>query len=126
MAHLMFHLVSPERELFSGSVDQVDIPASDGDIGVLANHTPLMATILSGIVVVKNGADTQRIFVSGGFADITPDGLTILAEHAMPEDELTGEALAKAKQRAEAELKLADTPTAQIAAQKAVDFLAAR
>ncbi len=125
MAKLMFHLVSPASEFFSGEVDQVNIPGADGDFGVLANHTPLMTSVDSGVLVVINGGDEQRIYVSGGFAEITADGLTVLAEFALPEAELKGEALAHAKERAETSLKLADTPAAIIAAQRAVDALAA-
>ena len=79
---LNFSLVSPERELFSGAVDQVDVPGTEGDLGVLPNHSPLMAAIRTGAITVYNdGAETQY-FVQGGFADLTPDGLTVLAEQA--------------------------------------------
>jgi len=79
---LTFSLVSPEAELFSGDVDQVDIPGSEGDLGILPNHSPLMAAIRTGaITVYADGAQTQY-FVQGGFADVTPAGLTVLAEKA--------------------------------------------
>ena len=79
---LTFSLVSPEAELFSGEVDQVDVPGSEGDLGILPNHSPLMAAIRTGaITVYADGAQTQY-FVQGGFADVTPDGLTVLAEKA--------------------------------------------
>jgi len=79
---LNFSLVSPERELFSGEVDQVDIPGTEGDLGVLPNHSPLMAAIRTGaITVYDNGVET-KYFVQGGFADATPAGLTVLAEQA--------------------------------------------
>lgn len=80
---LHFSLVSPERELFSGEVDQVDAPGTEGDFGVLAGHAPFMTTLKEGKVTVYDGG-RQRVFdVRGGFADVTPDGLTILAEHAL-------------------------------------------
>jgi len=80
---LNFSLVSPERELFSGDVDQVDIPGTEGDLGVLPNHSPLMAAIRTGtITVYQDGAETA-FFVQGGFADVTPTGLTVLAERAI-------------------------------------------
>ncbi len=82
MAKLHFSLVAPERELFAGDVDQVDAPGSEGDFGVLAGHAPFMTTLREGVVVVRNGADTRRFSVAGGFADVTPEGLTILAEQA--------------------------------------------
>jgi len=82
MAKLHFSLVSPERELFAGEVDQVDAPGSEGDFGVLAGHAPFMTTLKEGRVKVFNDGDSLVFDVRGGFADVTPDGLTILAEHA--------------------------------------------
>lgn len=79
---LHFSLVSPERELFSGQVDQVDAPGSEGDFGVLANHAPFMTTLREGRVVVHDGGSRRAFDVRGGFADVTPQGLTILAESA--------------------------------------------
>ena len=85
---LQFSLVSPERELYSGDVDQVDIPGTEGDLGVMPNHSPLMAAIRTGVITVtENGTDT-KFFVQGGFADITPTGLIVLAEQAVALDAL--------------------------------------
>jgi F-type H+-transporting ATPase subunit epsilon len=82
MAKIHFSLVAPERELFAGEVDQVDAPGTEGDFGVLYGHEPLMTTLRSGEVVVRDGA-VRRIFtIQGGFADITPESFTLLAEHA--------------------------------------------
>ena len=79
---LSFSLVSPEREVFSGLVDQVDAPGVEGDFGVLPEHAPFMTALREGTVTVFDGA-TKRVFeVHGGFADVTPAGLTILAEQA--------------------------------------------
>ena len=90
---LTFSLVSPEAELFSGDVDQVDIPGSEGDLGILPNHSPLMAAIRTGaITVYADGSETQY-FVQGGFADVTPAGLTVLAEKASLLSDVTPEAL---------------------------------
>ena len=80
---LHFSLVSPERELFSGSVDQVDAPGSEGDFGVLAGHAPFMTALKDGPVRVHNDGTVKTYEVRGGFADVTPEGLTILAEHAV-------------------------------------------
>jgi F-type H+-transporting ATPase subunit epsilon len=79
---LHFSLVSPERELFSGLVDQVDAPGSEGDFGVLAGHAPFMTALKEGQVRVHDGGRLTVYDVRGGFADVTPEGLTILAEHA--------------------------------------------
>jgi len=80
---LHFSLVSPERELFAGLVDQVDAPGAEGDFGVLAGHAPFMTTLKEGAVRVHNDGKVTTYEVRGGFADVTPDGLTVLAEHAI-------------------------------------------
>ena len=80
---LHFSLVSPERELFSGLVNQVDAPGSDGDFGVLAGHAPFMTALKEGPVTVHNDGQVKVFEVRGGFADVTPDGFTVLAEHAV-------------------------------------------
>ena len=77
---LHFSLVSPERELYSGEVDRVDAPGSEGAFGVLAGHAPFMTTLREGRIHVHIGQDEQVFEVKGGFADVTPEGLTILAE----------------------------------------------
>ena len=80
---LHFSLVSPERELFAGNVDQVDAPGVEGDFGVLANHAPFMTALKTGVVTVRDGGSARVFEIEGGFADVTPDGLTILAESAV-------------------------------------------
>ena len=81
---LHFSLVSPARELFSGEVDHVIAPGSDGEFGVLVNHAPFMTTLKNGVVRVLDGETiSMRMFVRGGFADVTAAGLTILAEEAV-------------------------------------------
>jgi len=84
---LNFSLVSPEREIYSGLVDQVDAPGVEGDFGVLPDHAPFMTALREGVVTVIEGGSRRRFDVHGGFADVTPAGLTILAEQA---SELTG------------------------------------
>ena len=79
-----FELVSPERLLVSGSVSEVVIPASEGEMTVMANHAPTMTTIKPGVVTVKFAdGKTDRYVVFGGFADILPTGCTLLAESAV-------------------------------------------
>ena len=81
---LHFSLVSPEREVFAGEVDHVIAPGTEGDFGVLPKHAPFMSTLKNGVVRVLEGDKvSMRVFVRGGFADVTPDGLTILAEEAV-------------------------------------------
>ncbi|MFN3608023.1 MAG: F0F1 ATP synthase subunit epsilon [Hyphomonas sp.] len=80
---LHFSLVSPARELFSGAVDHVIAPGTEGEFGVLVNHAPFMTTLKNGVVRVLEGDVVRhRFYVRGGFADVTPAGLTILAEEA--------------------------------------------
>jgi len=95
MAKLHFSLVSPERQIMSEDVDMVEVPGTEGIFGVLSDHAPFMSTLASGVVKVTNGSDEQRIFVAGGFAEVTPAGLTILAEEAIPVAELDGAAIAE-------------------------------
>jgi len=85
---LNFSLVSPERELYSGDVDQVNIPGTEGDLGIMPNHSPLMAAIRTGTITVMQGGVETKFFVQGGFADVTPSGLTVLAEQAVAFDAL--------------------------------------
>ncbi|WP_213271821.1 F0F1 ATP synthase subunit epsilon [Hyphomonas sp.] len=80
---LHFSLVSPARELFAGAVDHVIAPGTEGEFGVLVNHAPFMTTLKNGVVRVLEGDVVRhRFYVRGGFADVTPAGLTILAEEA--------------------------------------------
>lgn len=80
---LQFDLVAPEARLFQGEVDMVVVPGSEGEFGVLAGHAPFMSTIRSGAIAIHEGADIRRTFIHGGFAEVTPNGLTILAEEAI-------------------------------------------
>ena len=90
---LHFSLVSPEAELFSGEVDQVDVPGSEGDLGILPNHGPLMAAIRTGAITVYADGNETQYFVQGGFADVTPAGLTVLAEKAALLSDVNAETL---------------------------------
>lgn len=91
MAAFPFELVSPERLLFTGEVESVIVPGSEGELTVLKDHAPLMTTLKPGIVTVnETGGKSQRLFVRGGFADVAPTGLTILAESCVPVEQLDG------------------------------------
>jgi len=84
MANFHFDLVSPARMVFTGEVSQVDVPGVEGDFGVLAGHAPIVATIKPGILTVFGAGAPQRFVVLGGFAEMSPAGLTVLAESASP------------------------------------------
>ena len=79
---LNFTLVAPEREIFAGSVDQVDAPGVEGDFGVLPAHAPFMTALREGLVTVYVGGTRTQYDVKGGFADVNGEGLSILAEEA--------------------------------------------
>jgi F-type H+-transporting ATPase subunit epsilon len=84
MAMFHFDLVSPARLLLSGEVTQVDVPGVEGDFGVLAGHAPVIATIRPGVLTVFAAGGTQHFVVFGGFAEVSPTGMTVLAEVATP------------------------------------------
>lgn len=94
MATLLFELISPERVLFSGDVRAVMLPATEGDMTVMPGHEPLMVMLNPGVIAVT---DTQghghRAFVRGGFVEITGTSVSVLAERALPPEELTRDAL---------------------------------
>ena len=127
---LNFDLVSPQRLLRSGKVHMVVVPGSEGDFGVLAGHAPFMSTIRPGAIQVFAEADStpERLFVDGGFAEVNETGLTILAEMAMPVEELDPEAVALdlngarealREARTDAERRLAERSIARFEAMQA-------
>ena len=83
MAALHFEFVSPESVLFSGEVDQVDLPGTEGDMGILPGHAPLVTTLRPGIVTIFRDDRQEPIVVIGGFAEVSPAGLTVLADKAV-------------------------------------------
>ena len=106
MATFHFDLVSPEKLAFSGEVDQVDIPGAEGDFGVLAGHAPVIAAIRPGILTVFSGGKQEKIIVTGGVAEVSEKGLTVLADIARTLEELDRTRLADVI--AEMEAKLAE------------------
>jgi len=121
---LQFDLVSPERLLFSGQVDMVAIPGAEGDMGIMAGHAPVMATLRPGIVNIDEaGKAQQRIFVRGGFAEVTPAGLTVLAEFTVPLAELDAAALDREIAHAQEDVNDARADAKRQAAQEKLDHL---
>ncbi|MBT8417315.1 MAG: F0F1 ATP synthase subunit epsilon [Silicimonas sp.] len=88
-----FDLVSPERRLASGQATAVRIPGADGDLTAMPDHAPLVTTLRPGILVVEMDGGEEEYAVIGGFAQITADGATVLADEAMPRSEITSEYL---------------------------------
>jgi F-type H+-transporting ATPase subunit epsilon len=101
MASLHFEFVSPENVLFSGDVDQVDLPGAEGDMGIFAEHAPMVTTLRPGIVTVFRGGAREAIVITGGFAEVGPAGLTILADRAVARADFDMQVLATEIKHAE-------------------------
>jgi F-type H+-transporting ATPase subunit epsilon len=93
-AALHLEFVSPESVLFSGDVDQVDLPGTEGDLGILGGHAPLVTTLRPGLVTIIRGNTREPVVVIGGFAEVSPSGLTILADKAVARADFDLELLA--------------------------------
>jgi len=121
---LRFELVSPERLLVSADVQQVTVPGTEGDFTVLPRHAPVLTTVRPGVIAVTDDTGAQeRIYIRGGFAEATPDGLTVLAEEAIPLAELDREALAQQIRNAEEDVADATEDAARARAQEVLDHL---
>lgn len=91
---LQFDLVSPEKLVLSAQVDSVSVPGVEGDFGVLPNHSPVMAMVRPGVLRVENDGKFSDYHVDGGFVDVTPDGVTVLAERILTSEEAAEEGVA--------------------------------
>lgn len=118
-----FDLVSPERLLLSEKVEQVVVPGSEGYFTVLKGHAPFMSTLRPGVLDVSRGSGVERIFVRGGFADVNAEGLTILAERALPLAEVDAAALAEEVRNAEEDVADAKDGAAKDAAELTLNQL---
>ena len=119
-----FELVSPERLLVSGDVEQVLVPGAEGDMTVLAYHAPLLTTLRPGLLDIGYpGGEHKRYFIRGGFAEIGPSGLTVLAETAIDLVELDAGQLAQAVKNVEEDVADATEDTACDRAQTKLDHL---
>lgn len=120
---LNFALVSPERELFHGEVDQVVVPGVEGEFGVLPDHAPVMSVIKPGALRIFNDGDERRVFVNGGFADVTPEGLTVLAEEAVDLADIEPAKLEQDMKNAQEDLRDASSDSQRDAARRALERL---
>lgn len=124
MAAFHFELVSPERLLFSGDVESVVVPGTEGLFQVFKDHAPVMSTLKPGIVEVDEGdSGNRRLFVRGGFAEVSADGLTILAEQALPMDEVDAEKIAQEISNAEEDVGDAKSDAAKRQASERLEQL---
>ncbi len=122
---LHFELVSPARLLFSGDVVSVQIPGAEGEMTILPGHAPVLSTLKPGVVTIQKDTGTDKIFVRGGFAEVNAQGLTLLAETAIPYADLDGAAIARQIKDAEEDVADAKTDTARAKAAEALDHLKA-
>jgi len=123
-ASFKFELVSPERLLVSDDVEQVLVPGAEGDMTVLAHHAPLLTTLRPGLLDIGfPGGEHQRYFIRGGFAEVGPSGLTVLAETAVDLAELDAGQLAQAVKDAEEDVADATEDMARDRAQTKLDQL---
>ena len=121
---LNFDLVSPEKVVMSEEVDMVSVPGTEGEFGVFAGHAPVMTGIRPGMVdVMVDDKTNRRIFVRGGFAEVTAQGLTILSEEAIPIEELNKDVMEQQIKNAEEDLTDAKDDAARQHAQETLDHL---
>jgi F-type H+-transporting ATPase subunit epsilon len=124
MALMKFELVSPERLLISAEVQQVTVPGTEGLFTVLPDHAPVLSTLRPGVIDVVTAEGTaERIFVRGGFAEVNNLGLTVLAEVAIPLDELDSQTLEEQIRHAEEDVTDAKDDETRRRAQESLDHL---
>jgi F-type H+-transporting ATPase subunit epsilon len=119
MAVFHFELVSPDKLQFNGPAQSVLVPGSEGDFQVLRDHAPVMTSLRPGVVAVEEeGGKVSRFFVRGGFADVNPGGLIVLAETAMPAEEVNAARLDQEIKNAEEDLADASEDNKRLAQEK--------
>lgn len=123
MATFNFELVTPERLLVSGEADEVLVPGMEGEFTVLPGHVPFISTLRPGILEVLMGGAKKRVFINRGVAEADPERLTILAQTAVPVDEMDASALEARITAAEEELASAKDDQARHMAETLLDVL---
>ena len=122
---LHFALVSPERLIASGDVNMVTLPGAEGEFGVMAGHAPIVALLRPGVAVIERSANSapERIYLSGGYAEVSNHGLTVLADDAVPVAELKRSEIEKRLKDAAEDLEDAKTDEARLKANTALQQL---
>jgi F-type H+-transporting ATPase subunit epsilon len=121
---LKFELVSPEELLLSQDVQQVLVPGTEGNFTVMPGHAPVLSTLRPGVIDVTDEAgNEERIYVRGGVAEVNPNGLTVLAEEAVPLAELSADMLAQQIRNAEEDVADATEDEKRRRAQESLDHL---
>ncbi len=126
-AAVQFELVSPERLLVSEDVEMVVVPGSEGDFGVLPGHSPMISTVRPGVIhIFAGGTVSSRIFVAGGFAEVTESRCTVLAEEALPVDEIDRASVETDLKEAVEDIGITDNPVEKKAAENRADTARAK
>lgn len=107
---LQLEIVSPERRAFTDEVDEVIVPGIDGQLGILPHHTRLITALGTGELRIKKGGTEQSLLISGGFVEVRPDKVVVMADLAEHSDEIDEAKAIEARKRAEAELESAKDP----------------
>ncbi len=107
---LQLEIVSPERRAYADEVDMVIVPGADGELGILPHHTRLISALGTGELRIKKGGTEQILFISGGFVEVRPDKVVVMADLAEHSDEIDEQRAVDARKRAEAELEQARDP----------------
>jgi F-type H+-transporting ATPase subunit epsilon len=119
MAAFHFELVSPDKVLFNGPAQSVLVPGNEGDFLVLSDHAPVMTSIRPGVVGIDDPQGKhRRVFVRGGFADASKNGLIVLAETAIPFEDLNADTLVQEIKNAEEDLADATEEDKRLAQEK--------
>jgi F-type H+-transporting ATPase subunit epsilon len=119
MATFHFELVSPDKVLFNGDAQAVLVPGAEGDFQVLSDHAPVMTSVRPGVVGIDDASGKHsRVFVRGGFADASKNGLILLAETAIPFEDLSVDKLGQEIKNAEEDLADANEDQKQAAQEK--------
>jgi len=122
-----FELVAPERLLVSEAVEMVVVPGTEGDFGILAGHAPTVSSVRAGVIAVfESGRVKERFFVSGGFAEVTPERCTVLADEAMPLEEIDRAAVERALPDLRDDVAAARDDTEKATAEKALAIAEAK
>ncbi len=101
---LTLEIVTPEAKVYSDTVDNVVVPTVEGEIGILPGHLPLLSQVADGELRVTKGNDLETLVIGDGFVEIQGDKVSVLAEHAIEENQIDEDAVEKAMQRAQAAL----------------------
>lgn len=117
---IRIEIVSPERLVLSEVAQAVTVPGTEGYFTVMGDHAPLMTTLKPGFITVNGGGGTRTFYVRGGFADVSPEGLTILAEQASSFADFDAGEIERLLSEARSQLEAAPTPEERSFAQELV------